>query len=126
MNGISKMFFLTAAVFALVGMGWGIHMSASQNHLMAPAHGHLNLIGFVAMSVFGTFYALAPGATGRLALFHYLLTVAAVVVLVPGIAMALSGSGEALAKIGSILAILSMAVFGLVVLRSPVASSTSS
>ncbi|MCO5059305.1 MAG: hypothetical protein M9905_15790 [Rhizobiaceae bacterium] len=126
MNGISKMFFLTGAVFALVGMGWGIHMSASQDHLMAPAHGHLNLIGFVAMSVFGTFYALAPSTAGRLALFHYLLTVAAVIVLIPGIAIAISGSGEALAKIGSVLAILSMAVFGLVVLRSPAASSTSS
>nr|WP_306267986.1 hypothetical protein [Pararhizobium sp. IMCC3301] len=112
MKNIATWFFVTGASFALIGMAWGIQMSATQNHTLSPAHGHLNLIGFVAMSVFGTYYALTPqAAASRLAKIHFALTVAAVVILVPGIAMAISGSGESLAKGGSVLAVLAMALF---------------
>ncbi|WP_340161245.1 hypothetical protein [uncultured Hoeflea sp.] len=118
MKHVATRFFITGAIFALLGMIWGIQMSATHDHTLSPAHGHLNLIGFVAMAVFGTFYALSPtAAASRLAGIHYLLTTASVVVLVPGIALAISGSGEALAKIGSVLALASMALFTFVVFR---------
>lgn len=118
MTRVPTLFFCTAALFALIGMGWGIQMSATHDHSLSPAHGHLNLIGFVAMSVFGGYYALNPlAATSKLALAHYALTLLAVVVLIPGIAMALTDSGETLAKLGSVLALLSMAVFFFVTLR---------
>jgi hypothetical protein len=56
-------------------------MSATQDHTLSPAHGHLNLIGFVVMTVFGTFYALSPGAAAsRLAAIHYWLSLAAVLI----------------------------------------------
>ncbi len=111
-------FFSSAAIFALCGMIWGIQMSASHDHTLSPAHGHLNLIGFVAMSIFGTYYALTPkAAESRMAVFHFGLTVATVVVLTPGIAMAISDLGETLAQVGSILAVLSMAVFVFVIFR---------
>jgi hypothetical protein len=42
---------------------------------------------------------------------------AAVLVLTPGIALAISGQTEVLAQIGSVLSILSMALFGFAVLR---------
>ena len=54
MKSIASMFFAIGAVFALVGMIWGIQMSASQDHTLSPAHGHLNLLGFAAMSLFGS------------------------------------------------------------------------
>ncbi|MCP1199166.1 hypothetical protein [Notoacmeibacter sp. MSK16QG-6] len=117
MSGISRWFLSLAAIFALIGMAWGIQMSATHDHTLSPAHGHLNLIGFVAMSVFGLYYALTPHAAGRLAMAHLALTVLAIVVLTPGIAMAISGTGETLAKIGSVFAILSMAVFAYTVIR---------
>ncbi|WP_417672302.1 hypothetical protein [Roseibium sp.] len=121
MKNIPNLFFVTAAVFALIGMGWGIQMSATQDHSLSPAHGHLNLIGFVVMAVYGGYYALTPhAASAVLARLHYLLSLAAVVVLVPGIVMALTAQGEALAKIGSILALLSMAIFLFVVIRNGV------
>ena len=47
MRSIPTWFFATGAVFALAGMVWGIQMSASHDHTLSPAHGHLNLIGFV-------------------------------------------------------------------------------
>lgn len=112
MNRLAATFFATGAGFALIGMGWGIQMSASGDHTLSPAHGHLNLIGFVAMSVYGAFYALTPklAATG-LAKVHYLLAVAGVVIIVPGIVMAITQQGEAFAKIGSILVFLTMGLF---------------
>ena len=121
MTRIPSLFFATGAILALIGMAWGIQMSATQDHTLSPAHGHLNLIGFVAMSVFGTFYALCPlAAAARLALVHYALSLASVVVLVPGIVLAITGTTEALAKAGSVLAILSMAVFAYTALRNGV------
>jgi len=121
MSNLPKTFFATAAIFALLGMMWGIQMSATHDHTLSPAHGHLNLIGFVAMSVFGTYYALTPNACqGRLATIHYGLTTTSVLVLIPGIVLAITEQGEVLAKIGSIFAVLSMALFVFVVLRKGV------
>ncbi len=118
MRALPTCFFASAAIFALIGMIWGIQMSASHDHTLSPAHGHLNLIGFVAMSVFGTFYALTPhAAASRLANVHFGLTVATVLVLTPGIVMAITERGETLAQVGSILAVLSMALFAFIVLR---------
>lgn len=118
MPALSRRFFATGAVFAILGMIWGIQMSATHNHSLSPAHGHLNLLGFVAMSVFGTFYTLAPQVAGtRLAQGHYWLSLVSVLVLIPGIVLAITEQGEALAKVGSLLALLSMGLFMVVVLR---------
>lgn len=118
MRNLPTLFFATAVLFALCGMAWGIQMSISDDHLMAPAHAHLNLIGFVLMSVFGTFYALSPAAAASpIARVHFGLVVATVVIMVPGIYLAISEQGETLAKIGSLLAVASMVVFGWVVVR---------
>lgn len=121
MRTLPTWFFASAAIFALIGMIWGIQMSASHDHTLSPAHGHLNLIGFVAMSIFGTYYALTPhAAAGRLAKIHFSLTVATVLVLTPGIIMAITERGESLAQGGSILAVLSMTLFVFIVLRQGV------
>ena len=118
MKHIATRFFAAAAVFALIGMIWGIQMSASHDHTLSPAHGHLNLIGFVAMSIFGTYYAVTPqAAAGRLANIHFIVTVATVLVLTPGIVLAITERGEVVAQVGSILAVLSMALFAIVVFR---------
>ena len=118
MKNTPKLFFTAAAIFALCGMVWGIQMSATHDHSLSPAHGHLNLIGFVMMSVFGTYYALTPYACcSRIARIHFLLNSATVLVLTPGIVLAITGRTEVLAQIGSVLAILSMGLFAFVVLK---------
>lgn len=118
MTRLPRLFFATAGLFALTGMVWGIQMSATHDHTLAPAHGHLNLIGFVAMAIFGTYYALSPAAAAsRLAGLHYGLSVVTVLVLTPGIALAIGGATEALAKAGSLLAVATMVLFVVMVLR---------
>ncbi|PJE27701.1 hypothetical protein SAMN06297129_0342 [Pseudooceanicola antarcticus] len=112
MKGISYYFFVAAALCGLIGMGWGIQMSASGNHLLSPAHAHLNLIGWVSMAIFGTYYHLVPkAAEGLLPKIHLGLAVVGVVIIVPGIVQALNQTGETLAKLGSVLTILSMLIF---------------
>jgi len=126
MTKLPKWFFASAALFALCGMIWGIQMSATQDHTLSPAHGHLNLIGFVSMAIFGTYYALTPkAAQTRMAALHFGITFVAVIVLTPGIAMAITGQGEILAKIGSLLAVISMALFAFCVLRHGVGRAES-
>ena len=118
MKNLPKLFFAAAALFALCGMIWGIQMSATHDHTLSPAHGHLNLIGFVMMAVFGTYYALTPEAgRSRTAGIHFLLNTATVLILTPGIALAISGQTEVLAQIGSVLAVLSMVMFAFVVFK---------
>ncbi|WP_010141660.1 hypothetical protein [Oceanicola sp. S124] len=117
MKGISYYFYAAAAICGLAGMAWGIQMSASGDHLMAPAHAHLNLLGWVSLAIFGTFYQLVPkAAEGILPKIHLGLAVVGIVVIVPGIAQALNQTGETLAKLGSLLTILSMLVFTYTVL----------
>lgn len=125
MKNTATVFLATAAIFAVIGMVWGIQMSATHDHTLSPAHGHLNLIGFVSMSIFGVYYALTPAAAvSGLARVHYGLSVLAVVVLTPGIALAISDQGELAAIIGSFLTLAGMLLFVFIVLRHGVGSRT--
>lgn len=119
MKGVSYWFMALAALCAVLGMAWGIQMSASGDHLLSPAHGHLNLIGWVSMALFAIYYHLVPAAAETtLAKAHLGLTVVTVVVMVPGIVMAIRETSEILAKAGSVLAILSMLIFIFTVVRN--------
>ena len=119
MRGISFWFFLTATIYVTIGMLWGIQMSASGDHGMMPAHAHLNLIGWVTMALFGVYYHLVPKAAGHvLAKAHFAIATAGLVIIVPGIIMALQERGEALAKIGSVLTLFSMLLFVFTVFRN--------
>ncbi|MDO9338166.1 MAG: hypothetical protein Q7T61_17370 [Caulobacter sp.] len=60
MPRVSLAFLTTAALTALAGMAWGSQMGASGDHSMMPAHAHLNLLGWVTLSIMGGVYAL-PG-----------------------------------------------------------------
>jgi cbb3-type cytochrome oxidase subunit 1 len=112
MKGVALWFFAAGVLAVTGGMLWGIQMAASGDHLMAPAHAHLNLVGWVTMAMFGVYYHLHPRAAGRgLARVHFVVALAGLVILVPGIALAVSEAGETLAKVGSVLTLASMLIF---------------
>jgi len=118
MPRISVVFFTTAVIIALVGMAWGSMMGASGDHVMMPAHAHLNLLGWVGLSIMGGFYAL-PGVrySPIIAWLNYLLSTFGAVgmgVLLPQV---LTGkmSGH-LMMISEMPLILGMLVFGVSVL----------
>jgi drug/metabolite transporter superfamily protein YnfA len=117
MKGISYVFFVAAAICGLIGMGWGIQMSATADHSLSPAHAHLNLLGWVSLSIFGVAYHLVPTAgESILAKIHAGLSIAGVIIIVPGIVMAIRETAEPLAKLGSVLCVAGMLVFLFVLL----------
>lgn len=119
MTGIARLFMLTAVVCALGGMVWGIQMSASQDHLLSPAHGHLNLLGWVSCAIYAFYYHLVPGADyGALPRLHLAAALLSLGLLVPGIPLAIQERTEMLAQAGSLAALVSMLLFGVIVLRS--------
>jgi hypothetical protein len=63
---ISDFCFIVAAACALGGMALGIVMGISQDFTLAPAHAHLNLLGWVTMALYGLFHR-GIGRTGGLA-----------------------------------------------------------
>ncbi|WP_099864445.1 hypothetical protein [Pararhizobium haloflavum] len=119
MRGISYWFFLSAALYVAAGMIFGLYMAISHDHTLSPAHGHLNLVGWVTMAIFGIFYHLVPhAAQGMLPRVHFVLATVGLWLMVPGIALAIRGTTEALAALGSIATFVSMVLFLVVVVRS--------
>ncbi|MBW6505317.1 MAG: hypothetical protein K0B00_01050 [Rhodobacteraceae bacterium] len=119
MRGVSFWFVATGSVFVTLGMLGGIAMSISGDHTLAPAHAHLNLVGWVTMALFGLYYHLVPAAAATtMARAHFAIASAGVIIMVPGIMLAITENGEALAAIGSLLSLASMLIFVLTVLRN--------
>ena len=121
MRGIGFYFFIAGVLCVTLGMFWGIQMAISGNHMLAPAHAHLNLVGWVSMGLFGLYYTLTPtAAAALLAKIHLGLAIAGVVIMVPGIVTVLKGGGEGMAAGGSMLTAASMLVFLYTVFRNGV------
>lgn len=59
MPRVSFAFFMAAVVFGLIGMSLGIAMGATETFTLMPVHAHVNLLGWVSLSLMGTFYAIA-------------------------------------------------------------------
>ena len=99
---------------ALAGMAWGLSMAISGDHGMAPAHAHLNLIGWASMGVMGAFYGLAGARVPKwLAWANYLLMTIGVAVMIPSLAQELKvhGSGGIGLQVSPIMVMLGMLAF---------------
>lgn len=120
MNTLAKICWISSPIYLLCGMAFGIWMSATGDHSLAPAHAHLNLIGGVLMAIFGIFYTIMPSmANTTIAKVQVGLTHLTVWAMFPGIILAIQGRGETLAKIGAILAVVTIALFVYQVARAP-------
>jgi hypothetical protein len=68
---LSAWCFRLAVLYLLAGVCLGLFMAASHDHSMFPVHAHLNLLGWVTLSLFGLFYRNWPAAaTTKLAKVH--------------------------------------------------------
>ncbi|HEV7436411.1 MAG TPA: hypothetical protein VGO22_16305 [Pseudorhizobium sp.] len=92
MPHIAQLYFNIAIVFLIVGLGMGLQMGIPGNDDVIGAHAHANLLGRVAMALFGNYYAFCPAkAVGRLASLQYWIYTAGVIVMVPSLYMLLRG-----------------------------------
>lgn len=121
---ISKNFLAIAVAYLLVGIAIGMHMGASGDHTLAPAHAHINLLGFTLMTLFGLAYRVIPAmANGVLAKAHFWLHQGGALVLLVMLILLLTGNiAEAqmapLAPIAEIAIWIGVACFGVNVLKN--------
>ena len=60
-----RKYLVWALCYAVAGMGVGIFMAASHNHLQHPTHAHINLVGFVVSLVYAVIHKLWLGDVPR-------------------------------------------------------------
>ena len=114
MNCVAKGFFITAIVYALLGMLMGLEMAISHNHGQMPTHAHTLVIGWLSFSLFGFYYSQFGKAMPRvLSLIHFWMAQAALIGLIIGLRLIYSGQSqfEPIAAVSSIGYALSFVVF---------------
>ena len=63
-----------AVIYFIMGVGLGIYMGASGDHLLVPVHAHFNLLGWASLAVIGLVYQQFPVAgSHRLATVQFWL-----------------------------------------------------
>jgi len=98
-----KFLALGAAIF-VVGISLGIYMAITHDFQLAPVHAHVNLIGFVSLSLFGIVYKIYPELQRRrLAKAHFLLAAPAAVMFPFGIILAVVAQNPLLAIVASLM-----------------------
>jgi hypothetical protein len=63
-----------AVIYFMMGIGLGIYMGASGDHLLVPVHAHFNLLGWASLALVGLIYHQFPVAgSHRLATIQFWL-----------------------------------------------------
>lgn len=112
--------FLTAALAALTGMSLGIYMGISQDFTFAPAHAHLNLLGWVTMALYGLYHRGAGRSAGRLGWTQVTCGAAGFPLMAGGLGVMLATGDHAAGTIivaGALLSLLGMMLFLAVLLN---------
>jgi hypothetical protein len=79
-------FFAAAALYAMIGVSWGLAMSISKDHGTYSAHAHLNLLGWVSLALMGTYYALLGQAVANwVKLVNFTLSNVGVISMITGL-----------------------------------------
>lgn len=85
-------FFAAAVIYIMIGVCWGFAMGATRNFATAPAHAHLNLIGWVSQGMMGVFYAVLGQRTPKwLVATNFTLINIGVVCMISGLGLMMSG-----------------------------------
>lgn len=120
MKSLANLHLRAAVLYALAAMVMGLVMAASHNHSLSVAHGHLNLLGWVSVALYGLFLRGRTEAATLLAKIHFALAHIGVVALSVGLSILYVGDaavGEPIAAVASIVAIVAMALFAVMVFR---------
>ncbi|GKX34943.1 MAG: hypothetical protein MnENMB40S_25610 [Rhizobiaceae bacterium MnEN-MB40S] len=117
MPRLAKLYFQTAIIFLIVGIGMGLIMAISGSHDVIGAHAHANLLGWVTMAIFGIYFALAPGkAEGVMARVQYGVYTFGVVVMTIALYLYLSGNPamEPVVAVSSIITFIGVLLFAFI------------
>ena len=118
---IKSLFRISVSV-GLLGMAFGIFMGIRQDFVLAPAHAHLNLLGFVTMFLSALYYRVHPvAAASRLARYQAVVSVVGAILFPAGIACVLLGGHdrfEPLVVGGALIVFAGMVLFAVIVYRT--------
>ena len=85
-------FFMMAAIYIVIGTCWGMYMSITHDFVTSPTHAHLNLLGFMSLSVMGGFYAtLGRETPGWLMKTNFFLNNVGVIAMIFGLWLVFTG-----------------------------------
>ena len=120
MPRVSAAFYTLGVVYLAIGMIAGMVMGAKQDFALAPAHAHLNLLGWVTTALYGTFYALTRETLSpRLAWANFYVSAIGTILMVSTLALTLAGKPglEGLIGMGGLIAFIGLLIFGVSVVR---------
>ena len=122
MKPLAARFFVAGLLVLLCGLALGFYMAIGDDSTLMPVHAHLNLVGFVAMTLYGLFYQVVPGATaGRWPIAHFWLALVAALCLPAGMALIIldhPGAGEPISFLGMVAMTAAALVFGRAILHA--------
>lgn len=111
---LPRAFLLTALLYAIVGMGLGIHMGIAHDFSGTPIHVHINLVGWVTLAIYGLIHRAYPAmSASRLAWPQFWIAQAGALVFPIGIALSIYRDWPVLAILGSLAVFLAMILFTL-------------
>ncbi|MAZ34196.1 MAG: hypothetical protein CMO06_13710 [Thalassospira sp.] len=119
MNNLPRICWTVSACLGLAGMVWGMQMAGSGDHSNLAAHAHLNLLGWVGLALYGTYYRLIGLTRSRVASIQVGCAIVGSVIMGIGIAIAHQGGTEAIAIIGSLLTLVAGALFAAITFQRP-------
>ena len=91
MPRVSAAFFITGGLLLLGGMVLGEYMGTHEDFALAPLHAHINLLGWVTLALYGTFYTLTKDTySPKLAWTNYVLSTVGVLAMIPMLALLLT------------------------------------
>ena len=112
MKRVDVYFLVLACILLICGATLGIVMGAREDFQLVPVHAHLNLAGWASLALFGLTYRAYPEiAATRLALWHFIVSGIASVLLPIGIGLAVLRNSPGLAIVASILWLLGVLMF---------------
>jgi len=118
-NRLGRAWLRVAAVYFVLAVMLGIVMGASGNHALMPVHAHLNLLGWVSMSLFGLIGVACPAIVrGPVATAQFWLHNLGVPVMLGALALRLEGhaAAEPVVGLASVVVGVSSALFAWLVL----------
>lgn len=121
MPRISAAFFFIGVLCVLCGMGFGMWMGATQHFDAAPAHAHLNLVGWVTSALYGTFYALSKSYSPKLAWSQFAISAIGILIMIPSLFLLLMNGNDAKFEpgitVGSLFVFVGMLLFAVSVFK---------
>jgi hypothetical protein len=125
---IAYLCFILAALAGTTGISLGIYMGINQDFTLAPSHAHLNLLGWVTMSIYGFYHMAAQTAPRWLAWTQVLLGGLGFPIFTGGLAYYLATDDHALVPlviVGSLSCLASMVLFAVILISDALSQSFS-